>query len=358
MADVSISHVNKSFGSVAVLKDINLEISDGEFLVLVGPSGCGKSTLLRIIAGLETLSSGDIGIDGAKVKGVAPKDRDIAMVFQSYALYPHMNVRDNLSFALRIRNATESEIKERVDMVGEMLGLTELMERLPKQLSGGQKQRAAMGRAIVRNPKVFLFDEPLSNLDAKLRIQMRKEIRLLHQRLKTTSVYVTHDQIEAMTMADRVVIMRDGIIEQAGAPLEVYDRPRNTFVAGFIGAPAMNFVDAEVERRDKSVRLRLGENVYYDLPEGSDLDGRNAVILGVRPEHVRLDESAGHLPATVTVTEPTGNETQVEVLVGDTPMEVLIHDRMFSAPGDEVGIAFDVEKIHLFDRESGLRLDL
>ncbi|RLQ85297.1 ABC transporter ATP-binding protein [Notoacmeibacter ruber] len=356
MADVTIDRVNKEFGAVKVLKNIELEIRDGEFLVLVGPSGCGKSTLLRMIAGLESVTAGNISIGGAKVNGVAPKDRDIAMVFQSYALYPHMNVRKNLSFALRIRKASEEEIEKRVKLASEILGLSELMDRLPKQLSGGQRQRVAMGRAIVRDPQVFLFDEPLSNLDAKLRIQMRKEIKELHQRLKTTSIYVTHDQIEALTMADRVVVMRDGVIEQAGPPLELYDRPANIFVAGFIGAPAMNFIKARVDRGEVAPRLLVGNEMLLPIPEGADI-GRDDVTLGIRPEHITISETETGATAIVKVLEPTGNETLLECDLDGTRIDVVIRERTDIAPGASINLAFDPARLHLFSPESGLRLN-
>src|SRR6266480_1336124 len=284
MAAVSIRAVRKNFGSTQVIRGVDIDIADGEFCVLVGPSGCGKSTLLRMIAGLEEITDGEVSIGGKVVNRVAPKQRDIAMVFQNYALYPHMTVRDNMSFALMLAKQSKSEIEAHVAKAANILGLTVLLDRYPRQLSGGQRQRVAMGRAIVRDPQVFLFDEPLSNLDAKLRVQMRTEIKELHQRLKTTTVYVTHDQIEAMTMADKIVVMHDGLVEQIGAPLELYDKPKNLFVAGFIGSPAMNFLKGVVRLNGKAefegpngIHLPLGA-----APAGAD--GRPAVY-GVRPEH-------------------------------------------------------------------------
>ena len=307
MANVSIRDVRKTFGTTEVLHGVSVEIEDGEFVVLVGPSGCGKSTLLRMIAGLENITGGEIAIGGRVVNNVAPKERDIAMVFQNYALYPHMTVRDNMAFSLMLAKAPKAVIDEqRAAAPPQILGLAPYLDRYPRQLSGGQRQRVAMGRAIVRDPQVFLFDEPLSNLDAKLRVQMRAEIKELHQRLATTTVYVTHDQIEAMTMADKIVVMNGGNVEQIGAPLELYDRPANLFVAGFIGSPAMNFLQGHDRGRRSSApraatrcRCRDGRMAR---------DGKPAVY-GVRPEHLQLD--ADGLPAIVHVVEPTGSETQV-----------------------------------------------
>src|SRR5579859_3675247 len=285
MASVGIRGVKKQFGSVQIIHGVDIDIEDGEFVVLVGPSGCGKSTLLRMIAGLEQISGGEISIGGTTVNNLPPKERDIAMVFQNYALYPHMTVYDNMAFSMKLRNAAKSEIDARVEQAGDILGLKPYLDRYPRQLSGGQRQRVAMGRAIVRDPQVFLFDEPLSNLDAKLRVAMRTEIKELHQRLKTTIVYVTHDQIEAMTMADKIVVMHEGIVEQIGSPLELYDRPDNQFVASFIGSPAMNFLKG---------RIRVNGGASFEGPNGVKLplksapansDGRPAVF-GVRPEHL------------------------------------------------------------------------
>src|SRR5580765_2035407 len=299
MASVTLSGVRKSFGSTEVLHGVDVAVEDGEFCVLVGPSGCGKSTLLRMIAGLEEISAGRIAIGERVVNGVAPKERDIAMVFQNYALYPHMTVYDNIAFSLKLAGVAADELRRRVDDAAEILGLRDYFERYPRQLSGGQRQRVAMGRAIVRKPQVFLFDEPLSNLDAKLRVSMRTEIKALHQRLKTTSVYVTHDQIEAMTMADRIVVMNAGRVEQIGSPLELYDNPANRFVAGFIGSPAMNF-----------------------LPEKRD--GRD-VLLGVRPEHLEISSDGG-LAAEVVVVEPTGADTHIFCKVGGVDVTAVVRE--------------------------------
>src|SRR6478736_3923123 len=307
MAQVTLRQVIKKYDEVLAVRGVDLDIADKEFIVLVGPSGCGKSTTLRMIAGLEEISGGDIAIGGDVVNDVPPKDRDIAMVFQNYALYPHMNVYQNMGFALRQRGTSRAEIDRRVGEAARILGLEQLLERKPRALSGGQRQRVAMGRAIVRDPNVFLFDEPLSNLDAKLRVQMRTEIKELHQRLKTTTVYVTHDQIEAMTMADVIVILRDGTIEQIGKPLAVYDRPANLFVAQFIGSPAMNMLSGEVKARDGRLELRT-ESLAVPLPEGFGLAPGQAVVLGIRPEHLKLDPGPGEIRATVSTVEPTGPE--------------------------------------------------
>src|SRR5215831_11311809 len=288
VAAVHIRDVHKHFGTTHVIRGVDVDIADGEFAVLVGPSGCGKSTLLRMIAGLEEISGGEIEIGGKVVNHVPPKERDIAMVFQNYALYPHMKVRDNMAFSLLLAKRPRSEIDKRVDEAAGILGLAHLLDRYPRQLSGGQRQRVAMGRAIVRDPQVFLFDEPLSNLDAKLRVAMRTEIKELHQRLKTTSVYVTHDQIEAMTMADQIVVMRDGIVEQRGRALELYDRPANLFVAGFIGSPAMNFLDGTLRRANGALQVELAGGVLLPAPpQTSGADGQK-VIFGTRPEHLAL----------------------------------------------------------------------
>src|SRR5579872_7481989 len=313
MASVQIRDLRKSFGPVEVVRGVSIDIADGEFVVLVGPSGCGKSTLLRMIAGLENASAGEIRIGDRVVNDVPPKARDIAMVFQNYALYPHMTVAENMSFALRLKRASKSEIAERTERAAKILGLDKLLDRYPRQLSGGQRQRVAMGRAIVRDPQVFLFDEPLSNLDAKLRVQMRTEIKELHQRLKTTTVYVTHDQIEAMTMADRIVVMHDGLVEQIGAPLELYDRPQNLFVAGFIGSPAMNFLRGTVRANG---RLEFEGPGATRLPLGAppaNSDGRS-VVYGVRPEHFTIADDGAD--AEIVVVEPTGSETQVFAKLG------------------------------------------
>jgi len=350
VAAVVIASVQKHFGSTHVIRGVDVSIADGEFCVLVGPSGCGKSTLLRMIAGLEEIGGGEIRIGDRVVNRVPPKERDVAMVFQNYALYPHMTVRDNMSFALMLAKTPKDEIARKVDRAAEILGLGVLLDRYPRQLSGGQRQRVAMGRAIVRDPQVFLFDEPLSNLDAKLRVAMRTEIRELHQRLKTTSIYVTHDQIEAMTMADKIVVMRDGIVEQIGAPLELYDHPANTFVAGFIGSPAMNMLAGVA--RGTSVSLASGTSVPAPLAAG---DGRE-VLYGIRPEHLALGDPAIGLPAEVVVVEPTGADTQVVCRVGTQDVIAMLRDRVACRPGDRVGLVPDASRAHLFDAGSGARL--
>ncbi len=326
MASVSLRGVRKAFGATEVVHGVDVAIEDGEFCVLVGPSGCGKSTLLRMIAGLEEISAGEVAIGGRVVNDVPPKARDVAMVFQNYALYPHMTVYENMAFSLKLAGRPNDQVRRRVEDTAQILGLTEYLARYPRQLSGGQRQRVAMGRAIVRDPQVFLFDEPLSNLDAKLRVAMRTEIKSLHQRLKTTSVYVTHDQIEAMTMADRIVVMNSGRVEQVGSPLELYDDPRNLFVAGFIGSPAMNFLP---ERRN----------------------GRD-VLLGVRPEH--LDIAGEGLAAEVIVVEPTGADTQIYCKVDGTEVTAVVRERHDFRPGEVVRLR--PRQTYLFDPASGRRL--
>ena len=355
MAGVAIRSVHKHFGSTHVIRGVEVDIADGEFCVLVGPSGCGKSTLLRMIAGLEEISEGEIAIGGRVVNRVPPKERDIAMVFQNYALYPHMTVRDNMSFALMLAKQSKGEIETRVKKAADILGLAALLDRYPRQLSGGQRQRVAMGRAIVRDPQVFLFDEPLSNLDAKLRVQMRTEIKELHQRLKTTSIYVTHDQIEAMTMADKIVVMRDGLVEQIGDPLSLYDAPNNTFVAGFIGSPAMNMVPGTARLKGGSAHIEFASDVTLPLPVGARAaDGQN-VLYGMRPEHCLLAEGAG-LPAEVVVVEPTGADTQLYCRFNGQELTSLARDRVSCRAGDRVNLKPDLGRAHLFDAASGARL--
>ena len=348
MASVSIRGVRKAFGATQILHGVDVEIADGEFCVLVGPSGCGKSTLLRMVAGLEEIGGGDIAIGGRVVNTVPPRQRDIAMVFQNYALYPHMTVRDNMAFSLKLASAPKAAINERVGRAADILGLGALLDRFPRQLSGGQRQRVAMGRAIVRDPQVFLFDEPLSNLDAKLRVNMRAEIKDLHQRLRTTTVYVTHDQIEAMTMADRIVVMQGGRVEQIGTPLELYDHPANRFVAGFIGSPSMNFIEGVVE--PEGFRDRGG--ALWPLPPGA-APGRPAVY-GIRPEHLQLVE--GGIPMRVGVVEPTGSETQVLGDIGGSPMLGAFRERLTAGPGATIGIGTEGRLAHLFDHETGTRI--
>jgi multiple sugar transport system ATP-binding protein len=349
MAEVTIRDLRKSYGAQPVVHGVNVDIPDGEFAVLVGPSGCGKSTLLRMIAGLESITSGTISIGPRVVNSLPPAQRDIAMVFQNYALYPHKTVAANMGFALKMARMDPAEIGKRVTKAAEILGLTPYLARYPREMSGGQRQRVAMGRAIVRNPQVFLFDEPLSNLDAKLRVQMRSEIRALHQRLGTTTVYVTHDQIEAMTMADRIVVMRDGQIAQTGAPLDLYDRPANVFVAGFIGSPAMNLIDAEVtggQMRAEGVDLPMAG---LALPA----EGRR-VVYGIRPEHLDLADDG--MPAAVVVVEPTGSETHVVARFGGRNLVAVFRERHAFAPGQPIRLRPRAGMVHLFDAETGERL--
>ena len=349
MATVDIRNVRKAFGSVEVLHGVSVDIEDGEFVVLVGPSGCGKSTLLRMLAGLENITGGEIAIGDKVVNTVPPKDRDIAMVFQNYALYPHMTVFDNMAFSMMLAKAPRDIMEREVQKAAKILGLEQLLHRFPRQLSGGQRQRVAMGRAIVRNPQVFLFDEPLSNLDAKLRVQMRSEIKELHQRLKVTTVYVTHDQIEAMTMADKIVVMNNGNIEQTGAPLELYDRPKSLFVAGFIGSPAMNILPGKIGQGG----FAADGGAVLPMPAGAQNNGIG--YYGIRPEHIRLSGDEG-LPATVQIVEPTGSETQVMVRIGDTPLTCAFRERITAGPGETIRILPDMPLVHLFAEGSGQRI--
>jgi multiple sugar transport system ATP-binding protein len=348
MASVAFREIHKSFGTTKVLHGISLDISDGEFMVLVGPSGCGKSTLLRMLAGLEDINAGNIAIDGRVVNEVDSKDRDIAMVFQSYALYPHMTVADNMGFSLKLRKEQKAKVEERVTRAAQILNLQPYLARYPRELSGGQRQRVAMGRAIVRDPKVFLFDEPLSNLDAKLRVAMRSEIKALHQRLKTTTVYVTHDQIEAMTMADRIAVMNEGRIEQLGEPLELYDRPANLFVAQFIGSPAMNIVEGVY--KNNAVEA-LGAR--WPVAASSATEGQR-VKYGIRPEHIQLGNT--DIPASVVVVEPMGAETELLLKIQDHSFTVTTHGRSTVGPGDRVFLAPHAAHAHVFDAASGRRL--
>ncbi len=353
MARVTVQNLHKSFGSVAVIHGVDMDISDGEFVVLVGPSGCGKSTLLRMIAGLESVTAGAIRIGERVVNNLPPAERDIAMVFQSYALYPHKTVAANLAFALKLRKIDPETVKKRVREVAETLGLTAYLDRYPRQLSGGQRQRVAMGRAIVRDPRVFLFDEPLSNLDAKLRLQMRTEIKELHQRLKTTTIFVTHDQVEAMTMADKIVVMDDGRIEQVGSPLELYDRPKNVFVAKFIGSPAMNMMQGTVVRRDDAVAVEVNGHHLPISTENGAGDGQS-VTYGIRPEH--LDIADDGFPAVVSVVEPTGSETLVFLRFGEDDLVVVLRDWHDFKPGQTVHLSPRAERAHLFDATTGARV--
>jgi multiple sugar transport system ATP-binding protein len=350
MAAVEIDDVVKTYGALEVVHGVSAEIENGEFVVLVGPSGCGKSTLLRMIAGLEDISKGTISIGDIIVNDVAPKDRNIAMVFQNYALYPHMTVAENMGFSLRLSRMPKPIIREKIARASSILDLDTLLDRYPGQLSGGQRQRVAMGRAIVRDPEVFLFDEPLSNLDAKLRVQMRAEIKALHQRLKTTTIYVTHDQVEAMTMADRIVVMRDGNIEQVGKPLDLYDFPRNLFVASFIGSPSMNFFEGRFENGS------FVGNEGAMIPAGPcrDISHDGGVIAGIRPNRFRL--AAQGIAADVVVVEPTGDETQLLLTQGSNQIAAVLHDRVSINPGDRVHLEVDPEVVHYFDSATGLRL--
>lgn len=350
MASIDIQSVRKSYGELAVLHGVDLEIKDGEFIVLVGPSGCGKSTLLRMIAGLEDISSGQIQIGGRRVNELAPKNRDIAMVFQSYALYPHMTVADNMSYSMRLRKTPKEKIAGAIQLTAAKLGLEPLLERRPKALSGGQRQRVAMGRAIVRQPKAFLFDEPLSNLDARLREQMRAEIKRLHAELKATSIYVTHDQIEAMTLADRIVAMHGGVVQQVGSPLELYDHPANLFVAGFIGSPAMNFLEVTYLEEGGGPRLKLGNGTLIPLRQPMALVNEEKATLGIRPEHVTLAESGG-LSTNVDLVEPTGFGIILHLGLHGLPFKVFTLDRNALHAEGTVHVGFPAEHLHLFDRD-------
>ncbi|MHC4043769.1 ABC transporter ATP-binding protein [Bradyrhizobium sp. 23AC] len=366
MADVALRKVVKRYDDVEAVRGIDLDIADHEFIVLVGPSGCGKSTTLRMIAGLEDISDGDIMIDGDVVNDVPPKDRDIAMVFQNYALYPHMTVAENMSFGLRLKHYPKAEIKARVTEAARLLDITDLIDRKPKQLSGGQRQRVAMGRAIVRNPKVFLFDEPLSNLDAKLRVQMRIEIKKVHQKVRTTTVYVTHDQVEAMTLADRVVVMNKGKIEQIGTPNELYHKPATRFVAGFIGSPAMNFIPCRLEDAGGTLQIRLTDRIAFALPPAraaryNALPRTDKLLLGLRPEH--LTESHAHLgpgvesfDTVLDVTEPMGMETLVYFGLEGTPICGRVDPNAGAKDGAPMRLAMDLNNMHLLNEATGVVL--
>ena len=355
MASVTIQEVKKNFGDTPILHGVDIDIQDGSFTVLVGPSGCGKSTLLRMIAGLEQISSGEIRIGARRVNELQPKERDIAMVFQNYALYPHMTVRENMAFSLALAKQSKAEIETKVGRAAEILALMPLLDRYPRQLSGGQRQRVAMGRAIVRDPQVFLFDEPLSNLDAKLRVAMRSEIKELHQRLKTTSIYVTHDQIEAMTMGDKIVVMRDGRIEQTGSPLDLYDHPANQFVAGFIGSPAMNFLPGTLRRSSDAAHIELHDGTRLEAPVRSGGADGQAIVFGTRPEHLTLTNGVG-IPARVVVMEPTGMDTFVACRHEGVDLSAVFRERHDFAPGSTIHLLPDLQRAHLFDAGSGRRL--
>ena len=351
MATLVLDRVSKRFGATAIVHDVDLDIADGEFVVLVGPSGCGKSTLLRMIAGLEQITGGELRIGGRRANEMPPQRRNVAMVFQSYALFPHMTARGNIAYGPRLRGEARDSVAAHVARASTMLTLDDYLERRPSELSGGQRQRVAMGRAVVRDPDAFLFDEPLSNLDAKLRVQMRAEIKALHRRLGSTIVYVTHDQIEAMTMADRIVVMQGGRVEQAGAPAELYDRPRNRFVAGFLGSPSMSFLPARAEPG----QVRLADGTA--LPFASAQGGEGAVVLGLRPESFRrIDPGPEALRLLVDLVEPTGAETHLHGTAAGSRLVVAFPGRMTVAPGETVGLAVAPEAGHLFDRETGDRL--
>jgi multiple sugar transport system ATP-binding protein len=363
MAQVSLRKVVKRFDSTEAVGGIDLDISDKEFVVLVGPSGCGKSTTLRMIAGLEDITDGEIAVDGEVVNDVPPKDRDMAMVFQNYALYPHMTVYENMSFGLRLKRFPKAEIARRVQEAARILDITELLERKPRQLSGGQRQRVAMGRAIVRNPKVFLFDEPLSNLDAKLRVQMRTEIKRVHQKVRTTTIYVTHDQVEAMTLADRVVVMNRGLIEQIGAPNELYHSPRTRFVAGFIGSPAMNFVPCRLEQSNEDLRVRLTDELALPVPSSRVVRyrphiGREGLIFGLRPEHLTEakangEKQVGYIDAVIEVTEPLGMETLVFFGIAGVDVCGRVSPDAGAREGERMWLAASVDNMHLIEDATG-----
>ena len=372
MVDVDFSTVGKDFGGQLVLQDVTFHVPGGSFVALIGPSGCGKSTMLRMIAGLEHIDYGTISIDGRAVNDLAPRDRDVAMVFQNYALYPHMTVAENMLFSLRMARMARAERSQRMLEAARILGLESFLDRYPRHLSGGQRQRVAMGRAIVRDPKVFLFDEPLSNLDAKLRVQMRAEVKRLHQRLGTTMIFVTHDQVEAMTMAELIIILREGRVEQVGAPLALYDRPANVFVAGFIGSPAMNLIQGVFERRDGSILFRPGGADPIQVPEGT-LSGAATVapgqpcLLGIRPEHVWPLEtepavtgggdSGSAIPAEVVLVEETGLDTQVVAAARHGEMTILVRGRFGAARGDLLLLGFDLAAASGFDQATGARIE-
>ncbi len=355
MAAVTIRGVKKSYGKTEVIHGLDLDIKNGEFVVLLGPSGCGKSTLLRMVAGLEPISAGDVSIGGEVVNDLHPKDRNIAMVFQNYALYAHMSVYDNMAFSMQLKKLPKDEIKKKVDWAAGILNLTAYLGRYPRELSGGQRQRVAMGRAIVRDPAVFLFDEPLSNLDAKLRVQMRTEIKELHQKLGTTIVYVTHDQIEAMTMADRIVVMRDGIIEQIAQPLEIYDHPANLFVAGFIGSPPMNMFAGEVAKGSTGLVLQAG-GIVLPMPSTARVAVGQKVIYGVRPEHLRRANGSDGIAAKVVLLEPTGPEIHVYAHAAGQEICMISQDRIQLSPGSEFRLQPTLDRVHIFDQASGLAL--
>jgi len=353
MSKIELENVGKSFGNVSVLDNISLEISEGEFVVLVGPSGCGKSTLLRMIAGLEDITAGEIRIDDRVANRIPAKQRDLAMVFQSYALYPHMKVADNMSFSLKLARVPKPEIKARVTEAADILGLSDLLDRVPRELSGGQRQRVAMGRAIVRDPKAFLFDEPLSNLDAKLRVKMRSEIKKLHKRLGKTMIYVTHDQTEAMTMADTIVVLNDGGIAQMGRPLDVYRNPVSMFVAGFIGSPEINLLPA-IAMGPGAKNVQMANGTELPLAAPMDLPKGTSITYGIRPQHISLEKDG--IPADVLVVEPTGEDQFLSVTMAGVDMSVVTSGKVDVSPGARIGLRPDVDNVLLFDPTSGSRL--
>ncbi|OEC99875.1 MULTISPECIES: sn-glycerol-3-phosphate ABC transporter ATP-binding protein UgpC [unclassified Rhizobium] len=356
MASVELHNIHKAYGALTVIHDISLSIEDGEFIALVGPSGCGKSTLLRMIAGLEEITDGDVSIGGQVVNAMTPRERNIAMVFQSYALYPHMTVAENMGFNLKLSGETKQVIEQRVNEAARMLDLTKLLDRKPAQLSGGQRQRVAMGRAIVRNPAVFLFDEPLSNLDAKLRVQMRSEIKALHQKVQTTSIYVTHDQIEAMTLADRIVVLNQGRIEQQGTPIELYRKPANLFVAGFIGSPAMNFLDGTVEGVDGAPAVRLKDSTPIRIAGERMVKAGQSVKVGLRPEHLSLASAGSPLTGQTLLVEPTGAQTHVLFDLAGEQVTAVVDGEAPVRYGQPLNVSVSPEQVYVFDAASGLAL--
>jgi multiple sugar transport system ATP-binding protein len=356
MASVELHDIRKAYGSLDVIHGVSLSIEDGEFIALVGPSGCGKSTLLRMIAGLEEITDGDVSIGGQVVNGLTPRERNIAMVFQSYALYPHMTVAENMGFNLKLSGETKQAIQQRVNEAARMLDLTKLLERKPAQLSGGQRQRVAMGRAIVRNPAVFLFDEPLSNLDAKLRVQMRSEIKSLHQKVQTTSIYVTHDQIEAMTLADRIVVLNQGRIEQQGTPIELYRQPANLFVAGFIGSPAMNFIDGTIDGVDGGPAVRLKDGTVVRIAAERRVKPGQQVKMGLRPEHLSLSGNGSPLSGQTLLVEPTGAQTHVLFDLAGDQVTAVVDGEAPVRHGQPLKVSVSPEQVYVFDNGSGLAL--
>lgn len=358
MPSISVSNLKKSFGDNHIVKGVSLDIVDGEFLVLVGPSGCGKSTLLRMIAGLESITDGEVVMDDEVINKLPPRERDIAMVFQSYALYPHMTVRKNMAFALKLAKVDQKEIDQKVEYAASILDLTHLLDRKPAQLSGGQRQRVAMGRAIVRNPKLFLFDEPLSNLDAKLRVQMRGEIKALHQNLNTTTIYVTHDQVEAMTMADRIVVLNGGVIEQIGTPMDLYDKPETLFVAQFIGSPSMNLIEGKVKRGSDKPVFFSKDGLKFSL-DGINVDVAEdqEVVLGVRPEHITIvEDKISFGEAEISLTEPTGSETMLWLNNNCESLIVIDRSRKQFRQGQKLPLYGNPCDVHLFDKNTGKRI--